>query len=301
MKKILVYLTAAALALTVFGLNPAEAEAAPKSKGIEREGSSKRTVYVGKSFELEVEKGKKLRDNDLYWSVGNSKIVKIVDKDRTDDEIDLKAVKAGKTKVYCKNKVTGNKLSYTITVKKGSNKISRVGAKTRTISQGSEFELKVKLGGAISENKVKWTIGNTAIVGYDDDDRTDNEMEFYAKQPGTTKITAKNLLTGGTLSYTVKVKAPEEYSLARVGGSTITVEVGDDEEIGLTKGTLLSDDQIQWSIADPAIAAFVDGRTFGPEVDIAGLQVGTTKVYVKNLHTGGQLTYTVKVVPDYED
>ena len=173
MKKILVYVTAAALALTVFGFNPAEAEAAPKSKGIEREGSAKRTVYVGKSFELEVEKGKKLRDNDLYWSVGNSKIVKIVDKDRTDDEIDLKAVKTGKTKVYCKNKVTGNKLSYTITVKKASKGISRV--------------------------------GNTSIVGFDDDDRYDNEMEFIARNAGTTKIYAKNTKTGNSIAYTVNV------------------------------------------------------------------------------------------------
>lgn len=205
MKKILVYVTAAALALTVFGFNPAEAEAAPKSKGIEREGSAKRTVYVGKSFELEVEKGKKLRDNDLYWSVGNSKIVKIVDKDRTDDEIDLKAVKTGKTKVYCKNKVTGNKLSYTITVKKASKGISRVGDATRSYKSGAEFELKVKLGSAIREDQVKWSIGNTSIVGYDDDDRYDNEMEFIARNAGTTKIYAKNTKTGNSIVYTVNV------------------------------------------------------------------------------------------------
>jgi len=301
MKKILVYVMAAAMAFTVFAFNPVEADAAPKSKGIEREGSKNKTVYVGKTFDLEVEKGYKLKDNDLYWSVGNSKVVKIVDRDRSDDEIDLKAVGKGKTKVYCKNKVTGNSLYYVVTVKKASKGISRVGDSTRSYKKGTEFELKVKLGGAISENKVKWTIGNTSIVGYDDDDRYDNEMEFYAKKAGTTKISAKNLLTGNSITYTVKVTEAAKYGIARIGSSTITVDVGDDEEIELSKGSSLSAKKIKWEIDDPEILAFENGKDYGTLVEVKGLQEGTTKVYANNLHTGGQLAYTVKVVPDYDD
>ena len=36
-----------------------------------------------------------------------------------------------------------------------------------------------------------------------------------------------------------------------------------------------------------------------PEVE--GKKVGTAKVYAKNLKTGGKITYTIKVVPDYDD
>ena len=301
MKKIMVYLVAAAMVFTVFGFNTSEADAAVGYNKIGRVGAASKTVNAGNSFELEVVKGSKVKDSNLWWSVGNSGIVKIIDSDRSDDEIDLKAVKAGTTKVYCKNKLTGGNMVYTITVKKSSNKISRIGEATRTYNKGREFELGVKLGGAISENSVKWTIVNTDIVGYDDDDRYDNDMEFYAKKAGTTKITAKNLVTGGTIVYTIKVKQPADYYIVKVGASTKTVEVGDDRELQVSKGAALSSSKIKWSIEKPSILRFEDGDNIGTAVEVEGLKTGTTKVYVKNLHTGGQHVYTIKVVPDYDD
>lgn len=298
MKKALTYVLAAVMVFTVFGFNTGEADAAVGAKKIGRVGTAAKTVRVGHEFELEVQKGSKVKDSNLWWSIGNTSIVRFDDDDRSDEEIELRAVKAGKTKVYCKNKLTGGKITYTITVKKATNKISMIGSKNRTVNKGQEFELAVKLGGKISENKVKWTIGNTAIVGYDDDDRYDNEMEFYAKKAGTTKITAKNLITGGKIVYTVKVKAPNDYGIYRVGSSSRTIEVGDDAELQVSKGASLRDDQIVWYIDDPTILSFDEGINYGPYVEVEGLQTGTTKVTVENLHSGAKAVFNINVVPD---
>jgi len=301
MKKLLVYVVAAAMVFTVFGFNPAEASAALGHNKIARVGNSARTVNAGAEFELEVRTGSSVKDSNLYWSVSNSNIVRVADDDRSDDEIELRAVKAGKAKVYCKNHLTGGKVTFNITVKKANNTISRIGNASRTVNKGSDFELAVKLGGAIGENSVKWSIADTSIVGYDDDDRYDNEMEFYAKKAGTTKITANNLKTGGKIVYTVKVKAPSKYYISRVGNATKTVEAGDDIELRVSKGSGLANDQIKWSVSNTNLLRFEDGDRIGTEVEVEAKRTGTAKVYAKNLHTGGQITYTIKIVPDYDD
>lgn len=300
MKKILVYVMAAAMVFSVFAFNPVEADAAPGPRYIAKEGSSSKTFSAGNSFELEVNKGSEVKDSNLWWSVGNSKIVKFNSKDKSDEDVSMKALKAGKTKVTCVNKLTGGKVVYTITVKKATKYISKSGDSTRTVNKGSEFDLKVKLGGLINENKVKWTIADTSIVGYDDDDRYDNEMEFYAKKGGTTKITAKNLLTGGKVVYTIKVKQPSSYGIFRVGNLTKTVELGDEIDLRVNKGDALSYDKVEWTIEDPSILAFEDGNRYGPSVEVEGLQIGTSKVTVQNLHSGAKINYTIKVVPDYD-
>lgn len=301
MKKLLVYVVAAAMVFTVFGFNTSEADAAVGATKIGRVGAASKSVSAGNTFELEVVKGSRVKDSNLWWTVGNSNIVKVIDSDRSDEEIDLKAMKAGTTKVYCKNKLTGGRIIYTITVKKATNKISRIGAASRSYNKGVEFELGVKLGGAIGENSVKWTVNDTSIVGYGDDDRYDNEMEFYAKKAGTTKIFAKNLKTGGTIVYTVTVKQPANYYIVKIGNATKTVEVGDDLDLQVSKGASLSANQIKWSIADTSILAFENGDNIGEFVEVEALRTGTTKVYVKNLHTGGQQVYTINVISDYDD
>jgi len=301
MKKVLVYVVAAAMVFTVFGFNPSESSAALGYNKIAKVGSSSKSVNVGNEFELEVKKGSSVKDSNLWWSIGNTGIVKFDDDDRSDEEIELRAVKAGTTKVTCLNKLTGGKIVYTVTVKKASNLISRVGSASRTVNKGTDFELAVKLGGGIGENSVKWTIANTAIVGYDDDDRYDNEMEFYAKKAGTTKITANNLKTGGKIVYTVKVKQPAKYYISRVGNATKTVEVGDDLELRVSKGSGLTNQQIKWSTSNSNLIRFDEGDKTGTEVEVEGLKKGTAKVYAKNLYTGGKITYTIKIVPDYDD
>lgn len=301
MKKVMVYLIAAAMVFTVFGFNTSSADAALGYNKIGKVGSASKTVSSGKTFELEVRKGSKVKDSNLWWSVANSGIVRIIDSDKSDEEIDLKAIKAGKTKVYCKNKLTGGKITYIITVKKTVGKLTRIGSASRTVNNGVGFELGVKLGTGLTENDVKWTISDTSILGYGDDDRYDNDMEFYAKKAGTTKISAKNLKSGGSLIYTIKVKQPASYSIYMVGASTKTVEQGDDIELKVTKGASLSNDQIQWSASNSSALVFEDGIKTGTQVEVQALKVGTYKVYAKNLYKNGQLAYTVKVISDYDD
>lgn len=299
MKKVLVYVVAAAMVFTVFGFNPAEASAVSYGK-IGKVGSSTKTMKVGQEIELDVNKGRGVSDNDLWWSIANTNILAFDDEDRSDDEIEVRALKAGTTKVYCKNELTGGKITYTVKVSKATGKLSRVGAKTRTVNKGAEFELAVRLNGSLTSNDVLWTIEDTSVVNYDDDDRYDNDMEFNAVNGGTTKITAENLNTGGKIYYTVKVKAPKAGVLGKVGNSTKTIEVDDDITLKVSKGEGLSEEDIVWSIAKSSVLRFEDGDNIGSSVEVEGLKKGTTKVYAKNLQTGGRIIYTIKVVPDYD-
>lgn len=299
MKKLVAYVMALAMIITLFGFNPSEASAAVGSKYIAKVGSSSKSYHAGNYFELEVNKGSKVKDSNLWWSIGNTSIVKFNDRDRSDDDIELKAVKAGTTKVTCLNKLTGGKVVYKITVKKATKTISRVGSSSRTVNRGDDFELAVKLGGLVKSNDVKWTIANTSIVGYDDDDRYDNDMEFYAKKAGTTKITAHNLKTGGKIVYTVKVKQPGNYYISKVGSLSKKVELGDDIDLKVVKGASLTSKQVEWTITDTSILRFEDGDEYGAEVEVEALKLGKCDVIAQNMHTGGKIVYSIEVVPEY--
>ncbi len=298
MKRFLAVALSAILAAGSFAALPAEAA----NNTISRVGSKERTAYVGKEIELEVRKNGSFSDNKIKWTIGNTSIVRFDDNDRYDDDIELRAVKKGTTKVTAHNLLTGGKIVYTITVKNSSNTISRIGNQSRTVTAGKEFELAVRKNGSIADRNLKWTIGNTSIVRFDDDDRYGDDMEFRAVSAGTTTIKCNNLLTGGAVSYKITVKkAAGGYTISRVGSASKTVEVDDDIELRVTKGSALKDSQIRWTIEDESILRFDEHHNHGREVELEGRRVGTTKVTAHNLHTGGKIVYTVKVVPEYDD
>ena len=300
MKKTTRFLALALSAVVAAGSFAAPVEAA--SKTISRVGSKSVSVAVGKEFDLEVRKNGGISENKIYWSIGNTSIVKFDDNDRYDDEIELRAVKAGTTKVTAKNLITGGKIVYTVTVKKASNTISRIGNASRSVTAGKEFELAVRKNGSFSDNKIKWSIGNTSIVRFDDSDRTDNDIDLKAVKAGTTKVTAKNLITGGKIVYTITVKNPSgSKTISRVGNATRYVEADDDIELRVKKGSGLKNSQIKWTISDTSILRFEDGDNVGPEVEIEARRTGTAKVTAKNLATGGKIVYTIKVTPEYDD
>lgn len=300
MKKRMRHLLAVALSVVTLagtvGVLPAEAVA---SNGIVRVGNKNRTTYVGKEIELKVNEGWKVKEKHMKWSVGNSSILAFEDGDRYGDDMEFRAKKAGTTTVKCKNLLTGKYVSYKVTVKKASNTISRVGNQNRTYTKGKEFELKVTKKGTFSDSKLKWTIGNTSVVKFADDDRYGDDMEFRAVGAGTTTVSCNNLLTGGKISFKVTVKAPaSNYYIKRVGNATKTVEVDDDLELRVSKGTALNANQIKWSIDNTSILRFEDGDNYGAEVEVEGRRIGTTKVRATNLKTGAQAVYTIKVVRD---
>ena len=300
MKKTTRFLAIALSAVVAAGSIAPVAEAANNT--ISRVGSKSRSVYVGKEFELEVRKNGNFSDNNIKWSIGDTSIVKFDDNDRYDDEIELRAVKKGTTKVTAYNSLTGGKIVYTVTVKKSSNTISRVGNASRSVTAGKEFELAVRKNGSFSDSNIKWSIGDASIVRFDDDDRYDDEIELRGVKAGTTKVTAHNRLTGGKVVYTIKVKEPSgSVYISRVGSKTKTMENDDDLELRVTKGSGLKNSQIKWSIGNINILRFEDGDNLGTEVEVEARRTGTTTVTAKNLKTGGEIVYTIKVVPEYDD
>ena len=169
---------------------------------------SKKTVYAGSTFELRAKTTPSDADDDaLYWTVvGNKNIVRL-EKDRSDDELEVKALKEGTTKIRCHIKGTSKKDYITITVKKKKTNgdISKSGSLTRTVEAGDDFELKVKKPSGLNDKYLKWSIKDTKILGFDDNDITDDEVELYAKKPGTTTVSCRNSKTKTTITYTIKV------------------------------------------------------------------------------------------------
>ena len=199
-------ITALALALTVFAV---PVSAAGGNNWMERVGKAARTVNPGQEFELKVNHGRGLDDDQIKWTIGNVNIVKFDDDDRFDDEIELKAVKAGTVKVTANNLATGGKLVYTITVKAKAQGfwIERVGNAKRYVEADDDLELKVRKGAGLNNNQIKWSISNTNLLRFENGDNIGQEVELEARgKTGTVKVTAKNLKTGGKLVYTVVIK-----------------------------------------------------------------------------------------------
>lgn len=80
-------------------------------------GKKKRSIIKGKIFELEVDKPESVKDKNLTWSIKDSSIVTFAGKERHDDDIKFKALKAGTTKITCRNTKTDKKINFKITVK----------------------------------------------------------------------------------------------------------------------------------------------------------------------------------------
>ena len=299
MKRILALALATVVAAGSFGIAPANAytDSSLGSNKIGRVGSATKTIYEGGELDLEVRKGKGLREKDIKWTISNTNILGY-DDDRYDDELEVRALKTGTTKVTAKNLVTGGKIVYTVKVKAQKKTISRVGNQSRSVIAGNGFELKVKKNGSFSDSNLYWTTSNSNVVKIVDD-RYDDEIELRAVNPGSAKVTCKNALTGGKLIYNVTVKEGNG-TISRVGSSSRTVEVGDDIELSVKKSGL-QNSQIKWIISDSSILRFDEGDNVGSEVEIAGRSIGTAKVTAKNLVTGGKITYTITVVPDYDD
>lgn len=300
MKKLLALTLAAVVATGSLVAVPADAytDSSLGSRYIGKIGKSTKTFYKGDEFELEVRKGTRVKDSDLYWEIKNDNIVRFEDSDRSDDEIELKALMTGETKVYCHNNLTGAKVIYTIKVEPVKAGVFRVGDATKNIHVGSTLDLEVKKVG-LKDNQVKWSIENTSILSFDDGEIYGDEVEVVAKKAGTTKVYAKNLLSGKSAVYTINVKESPS-GVFRIGKTTKVVEVGDDLEVEVRK-VGLKESQIEWSIGNTSLLRFEDGDNIGSEVEIKALKTGNTKIYAKNLVSGKSAVYDVKIVPDYDD
>lgn len=206
MKKLFTLLLTAAISVASLGAVTVAADDDVKPRKVKITQTTK-TMYVGATTELKAKMSPSNADDDyLRWTiVGTKGIVKFDDDDRDDDEIEIKALKAGETKIRCHIKGTSQKSYITIKVKNPTYDFSAVGKTKRTVEAGDDFELKVKKTSGLKERHLKWSIKNTKIVRFDDDDRYGSEIELEGRRAGTTTVTCTNSKTKKTITYTIKV------------------------------------------------------------------------------------------------
>ena len=184
-----------------------------------REGKKKRSIIKGKIFELEVDKPESVKDKNLTWSIKDSSIVTFAGKERHDDDIKFKALKAGSTKITCRNTKTDKKISFNIVVKnvskttKASSKNKTIQAKgslKRSVRVNGELELEVKKtkGKGVKDRQLKWTVKDSSILAFEDKDDGiyDDEMEFVGMKPGKTTVTCTNTANKEKVTFTITVK-----------------------------------------------------------------------------------------------
>jgi len=181
-------------------------------KKVKKIVSSDTSIKVGEEFTLRATLKPYNADEDyLTWKiVGNKGIVQFEDGDLDDDEVELKALKAGTTKIRCSIYGRAKKYSktITITVKKatGTIDIKRVGRKNRSIRKGHEFDLEVNAPDSIRDSQLKWTIKKKSILAFEDNDRYGDDVELIALKKGTSVVRCKNLKTGKIVKYKITVR-----------------------------------------------------------------------------------------------
>ncbi|MCD8010580.1 MAG: hypothetical protein LUF34_07320 [Lachnospiraceae bacterium] len=299
-RKFLSSLALLTLFVTILIAGSTQALAANKTKPTKLSATSKSiTTYVGTEFDLKVKMTPtNANDNYLTWSVISGKsYVKIIDDDVNDDDIELKAVKAGTAKVRCRVRGTSIKCTFTIKVKAATNKITAKSATTQSVEVGDEFELEVNKYSGLKDRYLKWSIADTSIVRFEDsDEKTGDDVEFVAKKAGTTTITCKNTKTSQKIKFTVTVTKASTTIKAR-SATTQTVAVKDDFELEVKKYSGLKDRYLKWSIADTSIVRFEESdETTGDEVEFYAKKTGTTTITCTNTQTNQTITFTIKVV-----
>ena len=300
-----------------------EAAAESKDYAFSRQGKKDRTVIVGKSIDLEVNKGKNLKDSHLTWSIKDTSILKFEENDSVGDDVEVIGKKAGKTTVSCYNKKTKETISFTVTVKakaKTEKKaesttkekadtvtevskdytFSRQGSKNRTVKKGKEVELEVKKGRDLKDSHLIWSIKDSSILAFDDNDKTGDDVELKALKAGKTTVSCYNEKTKESIVFQITVeenKSTQESVISKVGNGTIYVELGDDEELEV-KVSNVSSKNLKWTINDTSIARFDDNESYGKEVDIEGLKLGETTATCTNLLINKSVSYKIVVVED---
>lgn len=170
---------------------------------------TRKTLYTGSTYTLKASYApSNANQNYLNWAiVGKKGIVQFAENDIRDNDVRIKALRPGTTKLRCHVIGTSRRDYITITVKNRpvNYNIYSYGSITKTVEAGDDFELRVRRSSSLSERYLRWSIRNTNIVTFDDDDRIDDEVEFEARRVGTTTVTCRNLKTNRSVTYTIRV------------------------------------------------------------------------------------------------
>ena len=191
--KKLIPVTLAILLSFTFSVSPLSIQADeddPKPTSIRRLNYKKKTLRTGQKFELEAfARPSDYDDDQLIWTTSNKKVVKIVSRDRRDDDITVKAVKTGKAKITCRIRGTKKK-TCTITVKKKAKKKytkpTRIWVEDRytdvDVHDWEDIEYKVYPRTATNK-KVTFSSSNKKVA------TVNSRGYIYGKKPGRAKIT----------------------------------------------------------------------------------------------------------------
>lgn len=290
------------LLLTAAGLSVCAGAAGVKPTSVTAVGPLNRTMTVGQEMDLEVRTTpQNADDHQLRWKiVSGSKCVAFQDRDTNDDEIEIRAKKAGTAKIQCSiNGASDQKVTFKITVKKTALKAKST--KKKTIYVGDDAELKVS-SNAPAQN-LKWSIASKykKIVAFEDYNRYGDDIDVIGLKAGTAKVVCTNTLTKQKVTFTVVVKKrAADYNIQRKGSQSRTVGLGDDVELEVQADKGLKKSDLKWKIADTRIAAF-DGGNTGDDVEVRGKKTGSTKVTCTNKKTGKSVVFQVKVVAYHDD
>ncbi len=173
--------------------------------------------------------------------------------------------------------------------------------KNVTVTVGHTVDLKVRTTPADADDDyLKWTIvKGKKYVRFEDSDRYDDEMEFYAVKAGTATVRCQIVGTDKKVTFKITVKkASTTKKITAVGSKTKTVNAGSEFELEVKKYKGLSDRKLTWSIADQSIVGFEDDDPddrHDDEIELIAYKAGTTTVTCKNTLTKQKVTFTITV------
>ena len=90
-------------------------------------------------------------------------------------------------------------------------------------------------------------------------------------------------------------------SVAAAGRTSRTVEVGDDFELKVRRSGGLRERDLRWSIQNSDIVSFDDYDITDDEVEFKARRVGTTTVTCRNRNNNKSVSFTIRVIPEYDD
>lgn len=153
--------------------------------------------------------------------------------------------------------------------------ITKLNYTKRTVKTGAKFKIKAYATPTdFDDDSLVWSIGKSSIVTFDDKDHTDDDMEFLAKKPGTTKVTCTIKGTTISKSCTVTVKSYGKAKI-KVDDTHMDVDKGewDDIEARLVGGTY-KNRKLSYTVQNKRIAKVKKGKVYGK-------RVGKTKITIR--------------------
>lgn len=101
---------------------------------------------------------------------------------------------------------------------------------------------------------LRWEIlSGKDVIRFDDDDRNDDEIEFKALKEESASVRCyvkgkDKTKYGDTIKISIQKK--NDYTFQSYGKSSKTVEVDDDLELKVKKGSSIKEKQLKWTIAN---------------------------------------------------